>query len=46
MSVSTPHYLLCCEASRTDDSGRWRFVVRTADGSKQFEAADAEPKAS
>ena len=45
MNVSTPHYLLFSEASRTSGSGRWRFVVRRANGSKQFEVADFEPSA-
>ncbi len=45
MSVPTPHYLLFSEASRGCDSGRWRFTLRAADGSEQFEAADVEPTA-
>lgn len=43
MSVSTPHYSLFSKASRKGDSGRWRFVLRSADGSEQLEAADEEP---
>jgi len=43
MSVSTPHYVLFSQASRTDDSGRWRFVLRSIDGATQFEAEDEEP---
>ena len=45
MNVSTPHYLLFSEVSNTDNSGRWRFLLRAADGSEQFEVADVEPEA-
>lgn len=38
-----PHYLLTSEACRTEGLGRWRFVLRPADGSAAFEAADVEP---
>ncbi len=43
MNDPTPHYLLRSEASRTEGFGRWRFVLRPADGSKAFEVADVEP---
>ncbi|HUT12222.1 MAG TPA: RNase H family protein [Thermoguttaceae bacterium] len=43
MSVSIPHYLLFSQASPTDDSGRWHFVLRSTDGAEQFEAEDDEP---
>ena len=43
MNDSLPHYLLTSEASRTEGFGRWRFVLRLADGSAEFEAADTEP---
>ena len=44
MNAPTPHYLVCLEAGRSADSGRWRFSLRTPDGSEQFEVADVEPK--
>jgi len=44
MNTSTPHYLLFSEASRNGDLGCWRFVLQTADGLNQFEAADIEPR--
>lgn len=43
MNESTPHYLLMAEASRTEGLGRWRFVLRPADGSTPVEVADVEP---
>ncbi len=46
MSVPAPHYLLFSEADRSDCSGRWRFVLRSDDGSEEFEAADVEPNLS
>jgi ribonuclease HI len=36
-----PHYLLFPETAA--DAGRWRFLLRSADGSERFEAADVEP---
>ena len=44
MNTPKPHYLLFCEAGRAGVSGRWRFVLRSADGSEHLEAADIEPK--
>ena len=44
MNVPIPHYLLFSEASCNDNSGRWRFLLRCADGSDQFEASDFEPE--
>jgi ribonuclease HI len=44
MNLSTPHYLLLMKASRTSDSGRWRFSLHTPDGSERFAAADVEPQ--
>jgi len=44
MSVSKPHYLLFSETSRHDESGRWRFRFRSADGKDCFEASDTEPE--
>ena len=43
MKVPTPHYLLFSEANGPGGSGRWRFLLRSTDGSEQFEAADVEP---
>ncbi len=43
MNVSTPRYMLSCEASRSPDCGQWRFALRAVDGSDVFEASDAEP---
>ena len=43
MKAPTPHYLLFSEAGSGDGSGRWRFLLHSADGSEQFEAADVEP---
>ena len=43
MKFPAPHYLLFSEAMVADESGRWRFLLRNADGSKQFEATDVEP---
>jgi len=43
MNEPTPHYLLMSEASRTEKVGRWRFVLKTVDGSAGLEVADVEP---
>jgi ribonuclease HI len=43
MTVPTPHYLLFSDARRECNSGRWRFVLRAADGSQELEVADREP---
>jgi ribonuclease HI len=43
MNTSAPHYLLSSETNRSVGLGRWRFVLRAADGSVRFEAADVEP---
>jgi len=43
MNVAAPHYLLFSEASSRGDSGRWHFLLRSVDGSDQFEASDIEP---
>jgi ribonuclease HI len=43
MNSPTPHYLLLAEASRAAGFGRWRFVLRPADGSAPIEATDVEP---
>lgn len=43
MNTPAPHYLLSSETNRIVGLGRWRFVLRAADGSTRFEAADVEP---
>ncbi len=45
MDVATPHYLLFSQASHTRGVGHWQFVLRSADGSEQIQAADVEPDA-
>jgi ribonuclease HI len=42
MSPPTPHYLLFSQANGANGPGCWRFLLRNADGSGQFEAADME----
>ena len=44
MSLPGPHYLLFSESTETDDLGRWRFVLRTSDGSERLVADDIEPQ--
>ena len=43
MNSPTPHYLFFSEAGRAAEFGRWRFVLRPADGSRGIEATDVEP---
>ena len=43
MDVAAPHYLLFSQASHTRGVGHWQFVLRSADGSEQIQAADVEP---
>ena len=43
MIVPTPHYLLYSQTSHESGLGYWQFTLRRPDGSKRFEAADAEP---
>ena len=38
-----PHYLLFSHVDRANGTGRWNFVLRTDDGTQQFEADDVEP---
>jgi len=45
MNVSTPHYLLYSGSSEQSEPGRWRFVLRAADGSQRMTADDVEPNA-
>jgi ribonuclease HI len=42
MSIPPPHYLLFSESSQTAEPGRWRFVLRAADGSRRMVADDIE----
>jgi ribonuclease HI len=46
IETARPHYLLFAVASCEDSPGRWRFVLRTADGAHRLEASDIEPEAS
>jgi len=43
MDCTTPHFLLFSHVDRTEGSGQWQFVLRTKDGTRRFEANDAEP---
>jgi ribonuclease HI len=43
MDLTTPHYLLFSQVDRANGTGRWSFVLRTADGAQQIEADDVEP---
>jgi ribonuclease HI len=43
MNVPAPHFLLVSESSQTTEPGRWRFVLRAADGSQRMVADDVEP---
>jgi ribonuclease HI len=45
MNASTPHYTLFSTFDTDCQPGRWRFVLRAADGSARLEAEDAEPDA-
>ena len=45
MNASTPHYTLFSTFDTHHQPGRWRFVLRVADGSARLEAEDAEPDA-
>ncbi len=44
MDFTTPHFLLSSHVDQTQGSGQWQFVLRTKDGSQQFEANDTEPE--
>jgi ribonuclease HI len=44
MNVPTPHYVAYLEASRSAESGQWRFSLQTPDGDERFEATDVEPR--
>lgn len=43
MSASPPHYYLFCGSGGQCAAGRWRFVLRSADGANRLEADDVEP---
>jgi ribonuclease HI len=43
MTVDKPHYVLFSETSRHDESGRWRFVLRSTERNDSLEASDTEP---
>lgn len=47
MSISKPHFLLFSDAqqgsSRTECSGRWRFVLESCHSKRKIEATDTEP---
>lgn len=42
---TAPEYTLLLETGNAAQPGRWRFRVRAADGTQQFEAGDVEPDA-
>jgi ribonuclease HI len=52
MSVRAPHFLLYSQATPSalaaieGESGRWRFVLESADGTPALEAEDEEPETS
>lgn len=43
MNVRPPHYVLFSGSDDRNEPGRWRFILRTLDGSKQIAADDVEP---
>ncbi len=44
MNASSPHYLLFSDLGGDQEPGRWRFVLRSADGSFRLQADDVEPE--
>lgn len=42
MNSAMPHFLLFAETGLAENPGGWRFVLRSPDGAKHFEAADVE----
>ena len=44
MNSPIPRYRLFCESSDRGQEGRWRFVLRDADGRERLVAADVEPE--
>ena len=43
--LNRPHYLLISESSQLNGPGRWRFVLRSADGGERIVADDVDPEA-
>ena len=43
--LKRPHFLLISESSQLGDSGRWRFVLRPAEGGERIVADDIDPDA-
>lgn len=43
MSDRPPQYLLFCDVGGQVEPGRWRFVLRSVDGTFRLEADDVEP---
>ena len=43
--LKRPHYLLISETSQLNSPGRWRFVLRPADGGERIVADDVDPEA-
>ncbi|MBN2024855.1 MAG: hypothetical protein JW809_18900 [Pirellulales bacterium] len=43
MDVALPHYRLYSECVSGEEPGRWRFVLREADGRQRLVASDVEP---
>jgi ribonuclease HI len=43
MNAAKPHYVLFSETSRHDESGRWRFLLRSSERNDSLEASDTEP---
>jgi ribonuclease HI len=43
--LKRPHYLLISESSQLSGPGRWRFVLRPADGGERIVADDVDPEA-
>ncbi|MBI2824226.1 MAG: hypothetical protein HYX69_06030 [Planctomycetia bacterium] len=44
MHIPAPHFFLFSQANGEKQQGEWSFVLKAADGSAQWEAADAEPE--
>lgn len=44
MSDRRPEYLLFCDVGGQREPGRWRFVLRSVDGTFRLEADDLEPQ--
>jgi ribonuclease HI len=44
MSIPAPHFLLFSDTNGRQQDGHWRFLLKSADGSAELEAADAEPE--